>query len=379
MLRQWHSNGLTEARITKMQRLWLGSDFTAYMDDEGRIAAQYLNDVRRILKYKSIKELTDDICRTLSFYLIGSSETGLKYIVSNLWSMFDKERMGTLLPGSSKAYSETTLEKKSASRKLLAKCDAYNRDNISIINNPTGGDPDGLALSEPGEDGIVFGEDVAGFEKEQTRHTDTNSGMLHSKEKILRNLSEGRRVAREYLAWVRQQTDTNHQDWVNECLLRITQSRDMEGQKTELTDEQGNEVLNILLQEVLPYELAKRDTFFKGAFMKTPASRIYWLRNLTRHYGKGFFVQARQRWNRRKDRLQSLRLKEQREQLRQNRPISPYEWQDAEGRRWYLQRGCRASIPASAPPRPTEQHEWVPYCNEWRTKEPMPVTTQSNN
>lgn len=342
IMRSWHHNRISDAHASKMLRLWLGMEFKGYMDEKGRISSMYFNEIRKYLSYKTVMELIDDIRRSQSFFIFGSGEEDIQGIASPLWFVFDKNIDKKLLSGSIRPGLSTEDNLDDGSRKSSRKCDS---SNINIYNYPTGGNPDGLSLRE--------GVD------ENTKDA----------QQINRDKSEARRVVREYFRWVQQQTDEDHKALVNDILLKLMEPRNLKGELIEnqqLNREDAARVLNILFSSVLPDVLSPRDKFFEAQFMKHPEKRIYWMRNLMKKNGYKHIARARELFSRRKDVVLELEQQEQAAREEQNRPLSPYEWQDAQGQRWYRWQGSRLTIPADAPLRPGDAVQWNRIVKEWR-------------
>lgn len=334
IMRTWHHNKITDAHTSKMLRLWLGSEFTGYMDEKGWISVRYIADIRRYLGYSDNLSFLGDLTRTCSFYLLGSDGT-LSCFSSPLWhELNDAEKVG-LMPGS--------LVPDIADQQISAQTSAAS--NINIYNYPTGGNPDGLPLREGGDE-------------------NTKDAL-----EIKRDKGEARRVVREYFRWVQKQTDEDHKAMVNDILLKLMEPRNLKGELIEsrqLNREDAARVLNILFSTVLPDALSSRNEFFGAKYMKYPEKRIYWMRNLMKNYGHKHIARARELFTRRKDVVLEMEQQELAAREEQNRPLSPYEWQDAQGQRWYRWQGCRSSIPPDAPPRPGEDCQWNRIVKEWR-------------
>ena len=100
-------------------------------------------------------------------------------------------------------------------------------------------------------------------------------------------------------------------------------------------------------------------------FAKTPHNgRIIWLQNLikTRH-GENLIQQATQKLG------ETLlkELEEQRKKLREFRPVSPFEWKDADKDIRYYDDPIdgKVEIPADAPPRSSDEAIWNILSQKW--------------
>lgn len=342
IMRTWHHNKITDAHASKMLRLWLGTEFTGYMDEKGRIAARYMTEIRKYLGYSNLLDFQNDLTRTCSFYLMGQ-DGNLCFIASPVWYEFDEKDNYKLLPGSLVQKGDGIQDSEAGFGQKIGQTSALS--NINIYNYPTGGNPDGLPLREGGDE-------------------NTKDAL-----EIKRDKGEARRVVREYFRWVQKQTDEDHKAMVNDILLKLMEPRNLKGELIEsrqLNREDAARVLNILFSTVLPDVLSSRDKFFEAQFMKHPEKRIYWMRNLMKNYGHKHIARARELFARRKDVVLEMEQQELAAREEHNRPLSPYEWQDAQGQRWYRWQGCRSSIPPDAPPRPGEDCQWNRIVKEWR-------------
>lgn len=342
IMRSWHHNRISDAHASKMLRLWLGMEFKGYMDEKGRISVRYMTEIRKYLGYPNLQDFQTDMYRSGAFYLLAQNGE-LVCFASPVWYEYIEKDIYKLLPGSLVLKEDGIQDSEAGFGQEFGQKSAPS--NINIYNYPTGGNPDGLSLRE--------GVD------ENTKDA----------QQINRDKSEARRVVRDYFRWVQQQTDEDHKALVNDILLKLMEPRNLKGELIEsqqLNREDAARVLNILFSSVLPDVLSPRDKFFEAQFMKHPEKRIYWMRNLMKKNGYKHIARARELFSRRKDVVLELEQQEQAAREEQNRPLSPYEWQDAQGQRWYRWQGSRLTIPADAPPRPGDAVQWNRIVKEWR-------------
>lgn len=120
------------------------------------------------------------------------------------------------------------------------------------------------------------------------------------------------------------------------------------------------DTLVILVNEFLIPHFDAQSTFAKTSHN----GRIIWLQNLikTRH-GEKLIQQATQKLG------ETLlkNLEEHRKKLREFRPISPFEWKDADKDIRYYDDPIdgKVEIPADAPPRPCDTAIWNILSKEW--------------
>lgn len=302
MLYRWERYGLSDSSITKMLALWDGMQLRDLMDDCGRWPKAELYCVAKRLGYKTTRQMIDDVMRTREFQLLGTSED-VHAIASPVWCKMDNEPENGTENGS---YNNS-----------------YNN------NNPTGSNAEALAI-----------------------------GMA-------------RRMVKDYFAWLLEQQDPQQAALVQRLLDMCMHPRDGLGHL--IADQQialeadGRALMQVLIETRLVPYLAERREFFKPVFTAHPEQRYFWLRNLFKpRFIRQQVIEARRIWLRR---IQSAALQEKIQQqalVRQNRPLSPYEWTDDDGFRWYELDGVDRLIQQDAPPRPSDLACWDYVNSCWK-------------
>ena len=120
------------------------------------------------------------------------------------------------------------------------------------------------------------------------------------------------------------------------------------------------DALVILVNEFLIPHFDAQSTFAKTSHN----GRIIWLQNLIKtRYGEKLIQQAAQKLG------ETLlkNLEEHRKKLREFRPVSPFEWKDADKDIRYYDDPIdgKVEIPADAPPRPCDTAIWNILSKEW--------------
>ena len=333
-LKMWRTYRIADAHALKLLRLWLGYEFLDLLDEFGRIPMPYFNEVRRRLGYKTFALLLDDVRRSQSFYIVGRGEGNVRDIMaifSPIWHNYE-EADGQLLRGSMR-IEESQNESQN---------DGYSKD----INNkeiPTGGN----ATAIPAE--------------EQNPADEARN--------MKREVCVRRRIVKDYFTWLLRQNDSEHRSMVDDLLFRIRNPRRKTGEhipELSLTEEQGREVFQIMVEAYLVPYFQTREEFFKPTYMQHPEKRVYWLTRLFKRYGGDFIYKARTRWRKVRKDLEAEALTLAERQQMQYRPRSPHEWEDPQGLRWYIApNGSRYRIPPEAEPRPSETSTFNYIANQW--------------
>lgn len=179
-----------------------------------------------------------------------------------------------------------------------------------------------------------------------------------------------KQVVRDYFTWLVRQPMLEHKAFVDDIMVRICKPRDKKGNLLVqhcLSEEQGQEVWQVLVEKVLVPYFQTREDFFRSTYMEHPENRIWWLRALMKKWGGGFIIDAVRKWKRNRRTMEAESANAQIEAQKLYRPRSPHEWEDPDGVRWYLTpKGTKQQIPADAPPRPTEVASFNYIKNEWR-------------
>ena len=129
------------------------------------------------------------------------------------------------------------------------------------------------------------------------------------------------------------------------------------------TDEQAREIIRVLMYDhVKPYFMEQQD-FFRYSSM---TSRKAWLHNLLySRFGQKLMAAARKtckaRWNRNKRRQEA----EVAANVRNNRPLSPFEWMEDNVRYYDDPDEGVICIPPDAPARPSATAIWNKFSSAW--------------
>lgn len=97
-----------------------------------------------------------------------------------------------------------------------------------------------------------------------------------------------------------------------------------------------------------------------------PEQRVYQVSTYMKAYCADKVIRSVNRWRKQQQADESLKARRLESAIRKNRPLSPYEWQDPEGKRWMEGlRGRVTQIQPDAPPRPSERAQWNYIDNCW--------------
>lgn len=330
-LKMWKSYRIVDAHALKLLKLWLGYEFLDLMDEFGRIPVHYFNEVRRRLGYKSFTLMFEDIRRSQSFYIVGNSESDITAFFSPIWHNYEAAD-GMLLRGSMRIEESQN--------------DGYSKEISKEINNKE----------------ISTGSNATAIRVENNPADETRN--------LKREVFVRRRIVKDYFTWILRQSDSEHRSMVEDLMFRICNPRDKSGKsipELALTEAQGKEVFQIMVDNHLVPYFQTREEFFKPAFIQHPEKRVFWLSRLFKNYGGDFIYKARNRWRRVRKDLEAEALAMADQQQMQYRPHSPHEWEDPQGNRWYIApNGSKYTIPAQAEPRPSETSTFNYITNSWK-------------
>ena len=335
-LKFWKSYKVSDSYAIKLLKLWLGYETRDLMDELGRYPAQNFNELRRRLNFVSTQKLLEQLQLCHSFYASGvKTDAGIQicYVFSPVWHHYE-EADGELLFGAEK------------SQDFSQDFDA----NITeiIYNHTTVGNAE--AFSPGGEGGRLEG---------------SGEGLKMPDNKKVR---QG--IVRDYFKWMETMGDGAHKALIADLKNRICNPRNKKGKIVEelkLPAQQGDEVYRILTNRVLTDYLSRRDSFFRDDYLAHPEKRIYWMTRLMQGYGFGFLKNARNLWERQHVDIEAAAASKVQEAERKYKPVSEFEWMDADGTRWFEDRlGKALTIPADAPPRPSITSTYIQFKKEWR-------------
>ena len=334
----WHQYGLSDARAMKLLQLWIGYGLTQYMDKEGRYTFHSFNALRKILGYKTTVEMIDDVRRSQSFILLSCDvdvkllkeyqfpcevrpnrelQDGLTCFFSPLWKTLE-EKDGNALPGSIVA-----------SRILSRICDDI--DNNTLDNKIPSGGSAGAMMKEESK-------------RQLTAAQEYFRGLIH-------NANPQQREPIDHLVrWLGQPE----------------QPKPGQLKGYGLDAEQAYEVIDIMIETELAPHFAFDKSFSDPDKVKHPEKRIYQVTGFIKRYASKMVGNAVSRWRKRRASREASEAARLEAAIRKNRPLSPYEWQDLDGRRWMDDRQGRAvTIKPEAPPRPSDTAQWNYFDKCW--------------
>lgn len=341
-LKLWKSYKVSDSYAIKLLKLWLGYETRDLMDELGRYPAQSFNELRRRFTYSSTAKFLDSVRQCRSFFAVGLENGTITHIFSPVFHLYE-ESDGYLI------FSGTE------SQDCAHNCDVSISENIYI--NTTVGNAE--AFSPGGEGGglAVKGEGLKGVDNKKVRQG----------------------IVRDYFKWMETMGDGGHKAFIADIKNRICNPRNKKGEIVEdlkLTVQQGDEVYRILTDRVLTDYLSRKDPFFRDDYLAHPEKRIYWMTNLMKRYGFGFLKDARNLWQRQHVDIEAAAASKLQEAERKYRPVSEFEWMDADGTRWFEDRlGKALTIPADAPPRPSLTSTYIQFKKEWREMNQNAATT----
>ncbi|WP_455659808.1 hypothetical protein [Phocaeicola faecalis] len=330
MIHQWKARGITESACLKLLDLYLG--LPPYMTAEGIYPLHNFYQISQSLKTTHTTILLENIRKCGTFGLVWEeNHSKLFGFYSPLWQQVQKK--GTAQSTDSVAGSATTVASPATTAANLATADnniLYNiNNNISPSENSLENSSENPSknLSEiPSEnpDGTPYGDEAPKASSSAKEFFHRINANPEEKQAILVPIID--RIA----------TDRNY------------------------TRRRALDTLVILVNEFLIPHFDAQSTFAKTSHN----GRIIWLQNLikTRH-GEKLIQQATQKLG------ETLlkNLEEHRKKLREFRPVSPFEWKDADKDIRYYDDPIdeKVEIPADAPPRPCDTAIWNILSKEW--------------
>lgn len=348
----WSRYGISDSRSLKLMRLWTGYQLTCYMDSLGRYTFHSFNQLRQQLGYKTIQLMLNDVRCSQSFVLISADidpaslkETKIfaqrrpnqEYanhitaFFSPLWHKWS-EADGTPLDGSIHDC-----------RIWSRKCD-HNDNNALDNNNPTGSTADAEDIAQ-----AMSLEQIEELEREEVVQN-IQSAKLYFRT-LIHNPDARQREPIEYLIW------------------RFTQPEHPSPGKAKgfgLTPQQAYEVLTILIDKELAPHFARDQKFMAPQKVMNPAGRIYQVMAYVKRYSNRMQERAFKQWKSHAEECNQRALCRLAEQERDNHPLSPHEWTDTNGIRWYESAsGKKHRIEEEAPPRPSATSVWNFISNSW--------------
>ena len=358
----WHRYGLSDARAMKLLLLWIGYGLTQYMDQEGRYTFHSFNALRKNLGYKTTVEMIDDVRRSQSFVLLSCDvdvrllkeyqipcenrpsrelQDGLTCFFSPLWKAHEGKD-GEALPGSIVA-----------SRIMSRICDVIDNNALDNINT---------TCSTAGAVAALGAAQGKGS-KNEAEMAMTVEEMESIAKAELEQATEGAKAY--FRSLVHSQDQRQHQpiafllDW-----LQSPQRGKSRGYG--LTYDEAMEVIDVLIDRELAPHFARDRQFMSPSKVSKPENRIYQVTPYIERYCRDKVARAVEIWRRRRASREASEAARLEAAIRKNRPLSPYEWQDLDGRRWMDDRqGRSVAIKPEAPPRPSDTAQWNYFDKCW--------------
>lgn len=327
-LKIWKHCHISDSYSSKLLKLMLGYEFCDLMNENGLILKENFFEVRERLGIHNWPQLLEAIKQSTSFGLLADSNGNLGAIFSPLWHEYSSQD-GELLPGSFPPKNPPILA--SNTNKLNTNKKTTVSDSVESV----------ASLSESSPTNQEF-DDMT--------------------------LEQRRKIVLDYFNWVLLQSDYENMSMVSQIKYMIKNRTDRNGKIiATLSDEETEETLHILIADVFVTEFSKQKRFFHKSFMKNMSNRRYWLE---RHFRKRMYHYLSAADNIKYKRKDGKRVKQSELKLlaeMQNRPISPYEWQDAEGTRFYENPDDHSNlfIPEEAEPRPNETSTYNYIKKQW--------------
>lgn len=355
----WVQYGITDSRALKLLHLWIGYKMTRFMDSQGRYTFHSFNQLRQQLGYKTVQQMLDDLARSRSFVLLSCDIDASLLKDQNFFapSRPDREYPNRITAFFSPLWHEWTqtdgepLEGSMADcRNWSRKCDGIDNnalDNNTLTGGTAGAVEAGLSASVNRESLSL--EEVEALEREEVLQAITQAKTYFRG--LVRNQDARQREPIEFITWKLQQP------------LNAPRGK-VKGYG--LTAEEAYEVLEIMIDKELAPHFARDKSFNSPSKVAKPENRIYQVTAYVKHYSTDMMARSVKKWKKRlADRHRDASRREA-EKVRQNRPLSPHEWQDTDGQRWMEDaKGNRISIPSDAPPRPTDIAIWNFISNSW--------------
>ena len=267
------------------------------------------------------------------------------------WHQWSKEE-GTPLDGSSSEY---------------CKCDCKCNDNNNIFNNNknlTGGTAGAVEAVQPAS----VGSGAKAVIPASGQEVPMNINDIEAEQK--RELFQAIAQAKAYFRGLIHHEQAAQREPMEMLLYRFQQPLTPEPGKQKgfgLTPEQAHELLLLMIDKELAPHFARDRQFMSPNRIKDPSQRIYQVKNYIKKYSTDMATRSYRQWlkqNAEKERAAAQLATQQR---RQQRPISPHEWQEPDGSRYYDDPADGLMlIPADAPPRPSAEAHWNKFTKQWQ-------------
>ena len=350
MIHQWKARGISDSACLKLLDLYLG--LPPYMTAEGIYPLRNFYQISQSLKTTHTTILLENIRKCGTFGLVwDENHSKLLGFYSPLWQQVQKK--GTAQNTDSVAGSATTVASPATTAANLATADnniLYNiNNNISPSENSLENSlenssenlseiPSEISLENLSENPSKNLSEIPLENPDGTPHGDEAPKASSSAKEFFHRINANPKEKQAILVPIidRIATDRNY------------------------TRRRALDALVILVNEFLIPHFDAQSTFAKT----THNGRIIWLQNLIKtRYGEKLIQQAAQKLG------ETLlkNLEERRKKLREFRPVSPFEWKDADKDIRYYDDPIdgKVEIPADAPPRPCDTAIWNILSKEW--------------
>lgn len=349
----WTKYGISDARALKLLRLWLGYDLVHLMDKKGRYTFHSFNAIRQVLGYPNLSTMLDDIRKSHSFVLLSCDVDPETLKEHNVYTQLRPTR--ELTDGLTMFYSPLWHEREEDDGEALpgsiplGQKNSQNLDRLysnTLDSKPTGSTAEAVAAGKA----AAADEGYATLTIEQVATLEEQRLTQHIRDAKL-----------YFRGLVGNKDDFQREpiDWLMKLLQQPLHPTPGRPKGYGLTTEEACEALEVLIDTELAPHFARDRQFMSPSRQAKPETRIYQVTNYVKRFSKDMVERAMKRWKKRAAERQRDQARRQEELVRLNRPLSPYEWQDAAGLRWMEDsRGNVMQVPAEAPPRPGESAMW---------------------
>lgn len=356
-LRVWERYGITDSHAMKLLRLWLGFGLTQYMDIEGRYTFHSFNQLRQLLGYPGIVQMLEDIRRSRSFVLLACDIEPSKLRDGKF---FAPSRPNREFPDRLTAfYSPLWKERNESDGEALEgsipesqkNCQTFDGLNSNTLysNTLSGGTATAAAASEAASNP----SNIASVEQAERQET---------MERIA--------AAKIYFRSLIHNSDSHQREPIEYLMWRLQQPERADKGKTRgfgLSAEQAQEVIGLMIDYELAPHFARDRSFMSPSHVAKPENRIYQVTPFIKRYSSEMQSRAVSRWRKQQAVQEQREARCQANAIRQNRPLSPHEWQEPDGSRYYEDAADGiVLIPADAAPRPTEDAHWNRFAKAWK-------------
>lgn len=348
MILHWKQAEVSPLQINKMLQLYLGE--IHWMDNTGKYPAVNFYEMRKSLKFKTTELFLKCIIKCMGFGIIyNSKEHNYKNIAAFYSPLWHSTNDGTYIE-----VTEGNLNFSSKKRQKALSLGGSHTKNIYNINNNLSMTPSEEA--QQGKDSCNQGD------LPENCNLDAIKEFI---EKLPSDAAACQIIIKPINEYTEQKFPT-----LKACCYEASNDTNLGGNDTKLDSNDSPKPSTILPNPATLRFLSHYLLTYLNARAKTYATRdhdgrIYWISNLIKYD----FMHKMM------DRAVSDFIKQhggsERAMQQQNRPLSPYEYQDPlTHQRLYdftNQDGkpCQARIPANAAPRPSDTVYWNKFSKTW--------------